>query len=365
MNKFLSAVVVMAVVSLASQNAFAAPKKKAAPKQKPVVAQKSEAVSLPATPARTITPVLTAAPVAAPAAAVAAPVVFEPGLKLGYDSIFDGGTLGELDGEDPANEPGANLNWAHIPRIGWKFTKNFSLNLAQTITQFLGPQETKPNAGETEVARKEWLTFGDPYVTASWGTWFTYDKFSLPTYIRYYIPFSRASAQSAGAVKDAANGAIRFNMNPTYALSDIIELSMLSRIQYRIPGISQDLRNKSATVTTVGAAGTAYSNREDFYLMFAPAVAVQVTPMIQPYIQYSTGRMTHTRRTNHLTKLNDPANGQAFELGVNLSPTPKFGISLMADLGNETGSSAEPTGHTRSYQLRKATWEIDLSYTIF
>lgn len=347
MKKFFSAVAVMAVVLMASQNVLAAPKKKAAPKRKPVVAQKHETAKPAAAPARTIAPVVMApAHVATPvvaAPAAPAPEVFKPGLKLGYDSIFDGGTLNELDGEAAADEPGSNLNWHHLPRIGWKFTKNFSLNLQQDITQFLGPQE------KAAADRKEWLVFNDPYVTAAWGSVFSTDKLSIPAYIRYYVPFSRASASSLGNAKgrDQTNGKFRFQFVPIYNPTPAIELSMLNRLIYLVPGVSQDYRN-------IAGLG----DRQDFALLFVPQVAYNLTPTFQPYLAYATGYLYHTRRTNHMSKLNHPSDGQYVELGFNYSVTPKWTVNPMIDIGNACGTN-------RCFKFKEASWEIDTSLTIF
>jgi hypothetical protein len=306
-----------------------------------------------ATPRASTTTTTTAVPEDANAGA-ASKAEFTQGLKnfsLSYTGILEGGLVSHLDGQEG---PGSNLYWRHAASLGYKFHPNFKFSLGQEVWSYLGANPTtNPNY--------ERLVYKDPTATLSASSLLSSPNgFSMPGYARYYFPFSKSSAKSYGTQNDVFNGQLRLQVVPTQMLmGDKLELSFLTRFQYRFAGVNQ--KYASLTKTSAGKVSDSDPNkpRIDYYLLFIPNIGYAFHDLFQPYAQLQMATY-HNREGGYTRILTDPDNGAVFELGFSSQVTPKLQLNPYVDFGASDGH--EVPQHV--YTMKTATYGFLLSYAI-
>jgi hypothetical protein len=248
---------------------------------------------------------------------------------------LSGSTSEALDGKEGK---GPDLTVLHTTAIGYKIDKKLSAGFGININQYIRTKETAAAAGDWRNRKFEMTT---PYLQVAHNSLYKNGNFSLSGYARYYVPIFNAARNSVGGVADAGNGAIRPVIVPAYTFLDgRLTLSALTYFQYRF-------------------AKNAPANHQNYFFLIDPVIAYAITPKVEVYTEYATGRIRHNK-LGKWTTLNKPdGQSQQIAVGVNYVPTPKWVFNT-----NIYWQSVNEDGRVRAnYILNKYSIDAIASYT--
>lgn len=247
-------------------------------------------------------------------------------VKLSYTAEILGATTKSLSGNSAGG--GTNLIWNHYVGTGYRITKPLSINITQPFRQ---------NIDEKPASVADPLVVNDPYLTLTHASLAGSEKYgtSLSGYVRYYMPLSRstnrnakvddnARVAAAGAPNDQGRGAVRVLLTPSKTFMDgALTLAGTTLVQYRIAK-----RSSAERAALVGDP-----MRNDYYFLFNPSVAYQVSSKVEAYVEYATGALTHNTGDGNWTKMNDPDYGQYVSPGVNWQASKRLLVNPYFSMG--------------------------------
>lgn len=246
----------------------------------------------------------------------AAPTPFIKNVRAFYEGYLSGPSAKSLSGNKDGS--GTNLSILHTFGVGYRVGNGWSLGFTQGFSQTI---DEKPSSeGDPWVAN-------DPYVSVSNSSLWKNEKYgmNLYGYVRYYMPFSRATNRGAdaAAVRDSGLGSVRFYLNPTKTwLDGKLTFNGVMLFQARLP--------KRSNADRLAANGS--ETREDFFFLFDPILAYTLNPKLEVYIEYATGYLRHTT-DGKLSKLNNPSDGQYAATGLYILVGKKLLLNPFASVG--------------------------------
>jgi opacity protein-like surface antigen len=244
----------------------------------------------------------TTVPATSTASAASPAVSITKNMRAFYEMWLRGMNTQALSGN--VSGGGTSLAITHTFGVGYRLGSKWAIGLTQGFTQTI---DEKP------ASEKDPWVANDPYLMVSNTSLYKNEKygFNLFGYVRYYLPFSRASSQNVAkaARTDAGLGSVRLYLNPTKTwLDGKLTLNLVTLLQYRLASRSDADR---------AAANKGSSAREDWYFLFDPILAYTLNSWAEVYLEYATGYLRHST-DGHFTKLNDASDGQYVSLGSNL-----------------------------------------------
>lgn len=225
-------------------------------------------------------------------------------------------SVSALSGSTVSN-PGTHISILHVFSVGYKLSPDYKISVAQAFDHSINE--------EPQSAENDKFSSRDPYVTLSLPSYTSSnERFNLGSYVRYYVPVSRLTRQTADSASpaDAGRGAIRASIAPSYALiNGKLNFSMESIFQYRLP-----LKNNAQRLAANGR-----TSRDDFYFILDPVLAYTLTDKLEVYGEYTTARMVHSTGKGKIyegkswNKFNNrSATGQSITAGLNWAASKKL-----------------------------------------
>jgi hypothetical protein len=181
--------------------------------------------------------------------------------KASYTLWVTGSSLESMDGKKGA---GSNLAVDQFARIGYKVSSKWTIGVTQHWT----------NTIRDVSGNKENLVWNNPYITASNSSITKSTRYgtNLSGYVRYYAPFSKASAESVGKRVDTKNGVIRVVLDPTKTFFDG---------KMTVSGAVYANRSLASAPPSAGVA-----EQRDWRIYLYPRVSYEVSSNFQPYVAY-------------------------------------------------------------------------------
>lgn len=199
---------------------------------------------------------------------------------------------------------GTALAINHTFGVGYRLGSKWAVGFTQGFTQSI---DDKPTA-----EKDPWVA-NDPYLMVSNTSLYKNEKYGINVfgYMRYYLPFSRATNQNVvkAARTEAGAGSVRLYVNPSKTwLDGKLTLNLVTLAQYRLATRSDADR---------AAANSGSSAREDWFFIFDPLLEYTLVDWASIYLEYATGYIKHST-DGHFSKLNDASDGQYVSVGSNI-----------------------------------------------
>ena len=229
---------------------------------------------------------------------------------------------------DTNNRDGFNeVKIDNAPSIGYKLNADMVVNVSQTFRQVI---DKNPNNPE--------VTALDPYLGFALNNIVKSNSgFKLDSQLRYYAPFSRATAQARDkvAATDAGRGTFRLTINPTQTfLGEAFTFNPAVLYYYRMSTHSDADRIKA----------NGKPDRFDQRIYFDPSLSYGISPKLEVYVEYDS-IIEHYTNSNYWSP--SQLNSDIY-LGVNWTPIKKLVINPAIYW---SASETRADNGTKSYKL--------------
>ena len=207
---------------------------------------------------------------------------------------------------DTNNRDGFNkLKIDNSLSVGYKVSSDFSITGGQTFQQLI---DTNPDNPELKAL--------DPYISAGLNNIVkTNSGFKLGAVVRYYMPFSRATAQARDkiAATEAGRGTFRVTINPVQSIGSSFTFNPAVLYYYRMA-----THNDAERIKANGKP-----DHFDQRLYFDPSLSYSLTPKVDVYVEFDA-IIEHYTNSNYWTPAR--ANSDIY-LGLVWTPVKKLVIN--------------------------------------
>jgi hypothetical protein len=227
-----------------------------------------------------------------------------------YTMWVTGPSLQAIDGK---TGEGSLVNLDQFAKLGYRVSSKWSVAFTQHWT----------NTVREASGNKDNLVWNNPYLTASNSNITQSTRYGtrLAGYVRYYLPFSKSSADNVGKRVDTKNGVLRVVLDPTKTFLDgALTVSGAVYVNRLFAGAVPD---------------ASVSEQRDWRIYLYPRVTYELTSKFQPYLAYYNDlehvRLDKTRAgAGRWQKFNNKHN---LELGFDWQPLARLNLNPYLEYG--------------------------------